>query len=208
MFLHPTLVALTIVFARKEDLGRISRTHPDLEQHEFYNADAVFPEDLSNLLPPSAERWWEKLGKQPSLRFTYFPTYTFSTNSRRNSKKARFRNHVNPSSSPDLSFSPSFGSSVSSSFSSSVSPSFGSSVSSSFGLSFSSPPSSSPSPFSFSLGSSAGSSAGSSFSLSFSSPPSSFPGSSHTREKSHTPSSSPARPNRGAGGRKCADGRR
>ena len=61
--LHPTLVALCIVLNRKEDLGRISRTHPDLHQHQDYNPDAEFPSDLSELLPPSAERWWECLGK-------------------------------------------------------------------------------------------------------------------------------------------------
>ena len=57
------MVALTIVLNRDEDLGRISRSHSDREQHAFYNAKAEFPLDISDLLPPSADRWWERLGK-------------------------------------------------------------------------------------------------------------------------------------------------
>jgi hypothetical protein len=61
--LHPTLVALSIVLEYKEDLGNITRSHPKRQEHTFYDASAVFPEDISNLLPPSKDRWWEPLGK-------------------------------------------------------------------------------------------------------------------------------------------------
>ena len=61
--LHPTLVALSIVLELNEDLGRITRSHPGRERHAFYNADFKFPEDISNLLPRPADRWWEHLGR-------------------------------------------------------------------------------------------------------------------------------------------------
>jgi hypothetical protein len=61
--LHPILVALSIVLDRDEDLGRVTRSHPDREEHEFYEAGAFFPLHNSDSLPPSADRWWEHLGK-------------------------------------------------------------------------------------------------------------------------------------------------
>jgi len=62
--LHLTLIALTIVLHRDEDLSMINRSHPDLENHKFYKARAEFPDDISDLLPSgSADRWWERLGK-------------------------------------------------------------------------------------------------------------------------------------------------
>lgn len=61
--LHPTLVALTMVLYSNGDLGSIHRTHPDLDAHEFYDPSAQFPEDISDLLPVAADRWWEHLGK-------------------------------------------------------------------------------------------------------------------------------------------------
>jgi hypothetical protein len=51
------------VLERNEDLGRISRSHPDRHEHSFYDAEAKFPSDISDLLPPNADRWWEPLGK-------------------------------------------------------------------------------------------------------------------------------------------------
>ncbi|KAH9988505.1 hypothetical protein BJV77DRAFT_737858 [Russula vinacea] len=60
--LHPTLVALFIVLSRDEDLGRITRSHPDRKQHKYFRRREVFPEDISNLLPPREGRWWEDLG--------------------------------------------------------------------------------------------------------------------------------------------------
>jgi len=65
--LHPTLIALTIVLCRDEDLSRINQSHPELKNHEFYKAEAEFPKDISDLLPPpsaSADHWWEHLGRQ------------------------------------------------------------------------------------------------------------------------------------------------
>jgi len=57
------LAALAIVLSRNEDLGRITRSHPDLSDHGYYNETAVFPPDISDLLPASAAHWWERLGK-------------------------------------------------------------------------------------------------------------------------------------------------
>jgi hypothetical protein len=71
------LVALSIALERDEDLRRITRSHPDQREHEFYDANAEFPPDISNLLPPSADRWWEHLGKPQLLRFPHRPAYNF-----------------------------------------------------------------------------------------------------------------------------------
>jgi hypothetical protein len=60
--LHPTIAALSIVLDLDEDLGTISRTHPYLDQHTHFQQNAVFPADISGLLPPPADRWWEILG--------------------------------------------------------------------------------------------------------------------------------------------------
>jgi len=60
--MHPTLVALGIVLHRNEDLGNINRSHPDRDEHEWYDGSALFPEDISNLLPEATDRWWEQLG--------------------------------------------------------------------------------------------------------------------------------------------------
>jgi len=60
--LHPTLVALSMVLHCNGDLGTINRTYPDRHKHAYYKDSAVFPNDISDLLPPSADRWWEHLG--------------------------------------------------------------------------------------------------------------------------------------------------
>ena len=72
---HPTLAALSIVLTRNGDLGSINRFHPDLNEHEFYDAEAMFPSDLSNLLPPVEEHWWESLGESYLLNCPH--TYIF-----------------------------------------------------------------------------------------------------------------------------------
>jgi hypothetical protein len=61
--LHPTLVALSIVLAENEDLGMINRLHPKRRSHYFYVPEAIFPTNISHLLPPTADRWWVRLGK-------------------------------------------------------------------------------------------------------------------------------------------------
>lgn len=58
-----------------EDLGRISRSHPDQLRHQLYDANAEFPADISGLLPPIADRWWEQLGKPKLLRFPHRSAY-------------------------------------------------------------------------------------------------------------------------------------
>jgi hypothetical protein len=61
--LHPTLAALSMVIRRDEDLGSITRSYPDRVKHRDYDASVVFPFDISGLLPPSKDRWWEHLGR-------------------------------------------------------------------------------------------------------------------------------------------------
>jgi len=63
IFMHPTLVALSIVLRRDDDLGKVTRSHPDRHRHTYFNAKAEFPEDILDLLP-SEDRWWEGLGKR------------------------------------------------------------------------------------------------------------------------------------------------
>jgi hypothetical protein len=73
--LHPTLIALNIVLRRDEDLAMINRSHPEQKTHVFYKAEAEFPEDISDLLP-SADHWWEDLGKWQSIKFSYCSVHT------------------------------------------------------------------------------------------------------------------------------------
>ncbi len=62
--LPPSLAVLYIVLDQKEDLGSIKkRSHPDLMKHEFYNLDIDLSDDLSDLLLPRADHWWDDLGK-------------------------------------------------------------------------------------------------------------------------------------------------
>jgi len=60
--MHPTLVALGIVLHCNEDLGNTNWSHPDRDEHEWYDGSALFLEDISNLLPEAADHWWEQLG--------------------------------------------------------------------------------------------------------------------------------------------------
>jgi hypothetical protein len=61
--LHPTLAALFIVLDSGADFSEIGRNHQNLRKHKYYNHRAKFPEDISGLLPPSSDRWWEHLGE-------------------------------------------------------------------------------------------------------------------------------------------------
>ena len=72
------MLSLSIVLERDKDLGSINRSHPDRMQHSFFNKDAEFPPDISDLLLPSEDRWWEHLGKPQLLRFTRHPAYELS----------------------------------------------------------------------------------------------------------------------------------
>ena len=56
-------MGLSIVPFQKEDLGRINGSHPDRHEHTDYDPEVAFPSDLLEFLPPSAERWWEDVGK-------------------------------------------------------------------------------------------------------------------------------------------------
>jgi hypothetical protein len=75
--LHPTLAALPIVLKNDEDLGSITRSHPGLGGHKFYDKNAAFPDDLSSKLPPIADRWWEHLGMDLLVKFPCCPAYLF-----------------------------------------------------------------------------------------------------------------------------------
>lgn len=61
--LHPILAALTIVMDGDEDLAQITRSHPKLNQHKYYDPRAEFDDDLSEMLPGPTGRWWERLGR-------------------------------------------------------------------------------------------------------------------------------------------------
>jgi hypothetical protein len=61
--LHPTLAALSVVLAKGADFAEIGRDYPKRRKHQFYDPQATFPEDITDLLPPQEERWWERLGK-------------------------------------------------------------------------------------------------------------------------------------------------
>lgn len=62
MDLHPTLAALFLVLDDKGDLGDIKKTHPGINSFKYFNPLAVFPNDISSLLPRE-DRWWEDLGE-------------------------------------------------------------------------------------------------------------------------------------------------
>jgi hypothetical protein len=62
--------------AKGEPLSNISETHPRRVLHDFYFPNAEFPE--LNLLPPSADRWWERLGKQLLLNSAALLTIFFN----------------------------------------------------------------------------------------------------------------------------------
>ncbi|KAH9056696.1 hypothetical protein EDB87DRAFT_1687002 [Lactarius vividus] len=58
--LHPMLAALYIVLDADGDLAEITRTHPRLKKHTYYQPGAKFPQDISDLLL-SEDHWWETL---------------------------------------------------------------------------------------------------------------------------------------------------
>jgi len=62
IFMHPTLVTLSIVLCHSEDLSNITQSHPEWHCDKYFNAQAEFPEDILDLLP-SEDHWWEGLGK-------------------------------------------------------------------------------------------------------------------------------------------------
>jgi hypothetical protein len=61
--LHPTLAALYIILDVNGDLSEIGRKYPNLKQHKYYKRKSEFPDNISDLLPPHEDRWWEDLGK-------------------------------------------------------------------------------------------------------------------------------------------------
>lgn len=61
--LYPTLAVLGIVLDADEDLGNIGRTHPRLHEHPYFKPQALFPKNISDLVPPIGNRWWDDLGE-------------------------------------------------------------------------------------------------------------------------------------------------
>ncbi|KAI9440801.1 hypothetical protein H4582DRAFT_2056079 [Lactarius indigo] len=55
------LAALYIVLDAKGDLSEIDRGHPSIYKHKYYLPSAVFPTNISHLLPLSEGCWWEHL---------------------------------------------------------------------------------------------------------------------------------------------------
>ncbi|KAN0128688.1 hypothetical protein V8E53_013507 [Lactarius tabidus] len=71
--LHPTLAVLLIVSARHANLAKICRNFPDVGKHENYNPRTKFPEDISDLLPPLEDHWWEALAAKSRQRQDVMP---------------------------------------------------------------------------------------------------------------------------------------
>ncbi|KAI9449765.1 hypothetical protein BJY52DRAFT_1227576 [Lactarius psammicola] len=66
--LPPTVAALYLVLDAEADFTEIGRNHPCLHRHAYFKRDAEFPADISDLLPPHADRWWEPLATKSSER--------------------------------------------------------------------------------------------------------------------------------------------
>jgi hypothetical protein len=75
--LHPTLAALFIILGTSGDFSKIWRTYQGVAKHTYYNPQAKFPEDITHLLPPTGEHWWEDLGKSsPAFSSSFSPCST------------------------------------------------------------------------------------------------------------------------------------
>ena len=64
------LAALFMVLEAGADLSQIGRSYPRLHKHKYYVQGAKFPDDITNLLPPTGECWWETLGKSLGISFS------------------------------------------------------------------------------------------------------------------------------------------
>ncbi|KAH9056386.1 hypothetical protein EDB87DRAFT_1687494 [Lactarius vividus] len=64
--LHPTLAVLYIMLDANGDLAEITRTHPHLKKHMYYQPGAKFPQDISDLLL-SEDHWWETLAPPDTI---------------------------------------------------------------------------------------------------------------------------------------------
>ncbi|KAN0138821.1 hypothetical protein V8E53_003209 [Lactarius tabidus] len=57
-------MALYIVLDLKGNFSDISRNHLHLEQHKYFKPSTKFPDNISDLLPPCEDCWWEDLAAQ------------------------------------------------------------------------------------------------------------------------------------------------
>ena len=100
--LHPILVGLQIVLDQKEDLGNITKSHPNRALHMFYDEKAEFDLDISYMLPPITDRWWEQLGMYQLLIFLCCPAYYSTCNFFNENAENAYREHAaqNPPNEP------------------------------------------------------------------------------------------------------------
>ena len=73
--IHHILVALSIVLNQNEDLSRVTTTHPDRDEHMFYDPSADFSKDILDLASRTKSCWWEPLGKPQFLIHLHRSTY-------------------------------------------------------------------------------------------------------------------------------------
>ena len=52
------------------NLSQIRRLYPRLCKHKYYIQGTKFPDDITDLLPPTGECWWETLGKSLGISFS------------------------------------------------------------------------------------------------------------------------------------------
>ena len=62
--LHPTLAVLFIMLKSGTDLSKIERNCLNHRLHKYYDPAANFPQDISNLLPPSKHCWLLRFDKR------------------------------------------------------------------------------------------------------------------------------------------------
>jgi hypothetical protein len=64
-----------IVLHSDGDFTEISRNNPSIRKHVYYKPGVEFPSQISDLLPPSEDRWWERLGESAltDLSFSHNP---------------------------------------------------------------------------------------------------------------------------------------
>jgi hypothetical protein len=98
--LHPILLTLSIVIVEKEDIGTIGRHHKLMKEHKHYRSDVVFPSDLSDLLPPKEDRWWELLGKLKFNCSSPCHSYNYKLGTAEESRKRQRSSEVTPPSLP------------------------------------------------------------------------------------------------------------
>ena len=73
-------------------------THPDRNQHIFYDPSADFTEDISDLAFGTESRWWEPLGKSQLLIHLDRSAYNFQVEA----AEAARKDHVSENTPPQV----------------------------------------------------------------------------------------------------------